>query len=213
MPLDRVAGVLVGEADAALHAEAADDLEDDVLGVDAAARACRSTAIRRTFSGSMRQALRRQHVAHLRRADAERDRAERAVRRGVAVAAGDRHPRLRQPELRPDDVDDALRAAVEIEQRDAVLAAVALERRQHVLRHHVEERPPLIARRHDVIDRRDRARRIPHRPARAPAACRTPAGVVTSWMRCSPMNSCVWPLGSLRTVCASQTFWRRVEPA
>ena len=36
------AGVFVGEADAALHAEAADDFEDDVLRVDAGARACRS---------------------------------------------------------------------------------------------------------------------------------------------------------------------------
>ena len=55
-----------------------------------------------------RQALRRQHVAHLRGADAERDGAERAVRRRVAVAAGDRHARLRQPELGPDHVHDAL---------------------------------------------------------------------------------------------------------
>ena len=47
-----------------------------------------------------RERLRREHVAHLRRADAERDRAERAVRRGVAVAAADRHARLRQAELR-----------------------------------------------------------------------------------------------------------------
>ena len=36
-------------------------------------------------------------------------------------------------------------------------------------------------------------------------------GVVTSWIRCRPMNSCVWPFGSLRTVCRSQTFWRSVE--
>ena len=36
-----------------------------------------------------RQTLRREHVAHLRRADAERDGAERAVRRGVTVAARD----------------------------------------------------------------------------------------------------------------------------
>ena len=34
--------------------------------------------------------------------------AERAVRRRVAVAAGDRHARLRQPELGPDHVHDAL---------------------------------------------------------------------------------------------------------
>ena len=35
------------------------------------------------------------------------------------------------------------------------VAAVPLERREHVLGHHVEERPPLIARRDDVIDGRE----------------------------------------------------------
>ena len=37
------------------------------------------------------------------------------------------------------------------------LAAVALERRRHLLGHHVEERPLLRARRHDVIDGREGA--------------------------------------------------------
>src|SRR3954470_21976780 len=36
-------------------------------------------------------------------------------------------------------------------------------------------------------------------------------GLVTSWIRWSPMNSCVWPFGSVRTVCRSQTFLKRVE--
>ena len=44
----------------------------------------------------LRQRLRREHVLDLARADAERERAERAVRRGVAVAAHDRHARLRE---------------------------------------------------------------------------------------------------------------------
>ena len=37
-------------------------------------------------------------------------------------------------------------------------------------------------------------------------------GVVTSWSRCSPMKSCVCPVGSRRTVWRSQTFWRSVLP-
>ena len=73
---------------------------------------------------------------------------------GVAVAAGDRHARLRQSELRANHVDNALMSAVDAEQLDAVLPAVAFERRQHVLRHHVDERPPLVERWNDVIDRR-----------------------------------------------------------
>jgi hypothetical protein len=48
-------------------------------------------------------------VLDLGRADAERQRAEGAVRRRVAVAADDRHPRLRQPLLGADDVHDPLR--------------------------------------------------------------------------------------------------------
>ena len=54
------------------------------------------------------------------------------------------------------------------EQPDAVLAAVPLERRQHVLRHHVEERPALIERRHDVIDGAEGALR--HRDAQPAGA-------------------------------------------
>ena len=67
-------------------------------------------------------------------------------------------------------------AARQVEQRDAVLAAVALERRRHALGHQVGERPRLRPRRHDVIDGRERALRRAHRPARARAARRTPAG-------------------------------------
>ena len=49
----------------------------------------------------------------LRRADAVRERAEGAVRGGVAVAADDGRARQREALLRPDDVNDAL-AAVEL---------------------------------------------------------------------------------------------------
>jgi hypothetical protein len=34
-------------------------------------------------------------------------------------------------------------------------------------------------------------------------------GLVTSWIRCRPMKSWVWPPGSSRTVCASQTLSSR----
>ena len=57
---------------------------------------------------ALEQALRREDHLDLAGADPERERAEGAVGRGVRVAADDRHARLRQPELRPDDVDDAL---------------------------------------------------------------------------------------------------------
>ena len=76
---------------------------------------------------ALQQALRGQHVLDLARADAEGERAERAVRGGVAVAADDGHARLGEPEFRADDVDDALVRAVQAVQRDAELAAVVFE--------------------------------------------------------------------------------------
>ncbi len=93
----------------------------------------------------------------------------------MAVTAGDSHSRLRQTQFRPDDVHDALRPRTTGRTAHARRPAVPLERREHVLGHHVDKRPPLIERRHDVIDGGDRALRIAARPTRAPAACRTPA--------------------------------------
>ena len=73
---------------------------------------------------SLREGLRREDVLDLGRPDPERERAERAVRRRVPVAADDRHARLRQPELRADHVDDSLAAAAGGEERYAELLAV-----------------------------------------------------------------------------------------
>ena len=83
----------------------------------------------------------------------------------MAVAAGDRHARLREPELGADHVDDALVGVADVVERDAVLDAVALERAHHLLGHHVEKRPLPLARRHDVVDRRERALRKGDLPA------------------------------------------------
>jgi hypothetical protein len=54
------------------------------------------------------QRLGGEHMLDLRRADAVRQRAEGAVRRGVAVAADDGHAGQREALLGADDVDDAL---------------------------------------------------------------------------------------------------------
>ena len=66
--------------------------------------------------------LRREHVRDFGGADAERERADRAVRGRVAVAAHDEHARLRQPLLGRDDVHDALARIVDAEHRDAAPA-------------------------------------------------------------------------------------------
>jgi len=56
----------------------------------------------------LHKALGRQHVADLAGTNAEGERAECAMRAGVAVAADNRHARLRDAQLGPDDVNDAL---------------------------------------------------------------------------------------------------------
>ena len=61
------------------------------------------------------------------RADAERQRAERAMGGGVRVAADDREPRLRQAELRADDVNDPFPTASGRVERHPELGAVSLE--------------------------------------------------------------------------------------
>ena len=107
----------------------------------------------------LQQRLRGQHVLDFARADAERQRAERAVRRRVAVAADDRHAGLRVALLRADDVDDALRGVVDVVQRDAELVAVVAERVDLLLRDRVENRQAAVGRRHIVVDGGERALR------------------------------------------------------
>ena len=93
--------------DAAARADLADHSEDYVLG--------RYVTRRRTFDihahplGSrLWQSLCCQNMFDFARADAECERAERAVRRGVAIAANNCHARQRATLLGADDMHDAL---------------------------------------------------------------------------------------------------------
>ena len=104
---DDFARVLDAVADAAARGDLADEVQDQVLGRDAGAELAVDAQLER-LGLRLQQRLRGQHVLDFARADAERQRAERAVRRGVAVAADDRHAGLRVALLRADDVDDAL---------------------------------------------------------------------------------------------------------
>ena len=74
------------------------------------------------------EALGRQHMLHLGRADAERECPEGAVRRRVRVAADHHGARQGQPQFRSDDVDDALPAVPGAEARDPGVIAVAAQR-------------------------------------------------------------------------------------
>ena len=76
---------------------------------------------------ALQQGLGGQHVLDLGGADPDRQRAERAVGRGVRVAAHDRHARLRQSQLRTDDVHDPLVRRSDAVQGNPELVAVLLE--------------------------------------------------------------------------------------
>ena len=109
---DRLAGIFQRVAGAAGGADLADDGEDDVLGGDAGRQLAvddRAHVLRLLLD----QRLRGEHVLDFGGADAIGERAERAVRRRMAVAAHERRARQREALLRPDDVDDAL-ALVEL---------------------------------------------------------------------------------------------------
>ena len=96
---DGLARVFDHVAGAAIGRDLADEIENQILGRDAAAELAIDPQFQR-LRLELQQRLRRQHVLDFARANAERQRAERAVRGGVAVAANDRHARLRDAKLR-----------------------------------------------------------------------------------------------------------------
>ena len=86
----------------------------------------------------------------------------------MAVAADDRHPRQGNPQLRANDVDDALLRRVHIKQWNAKLAAILLQRFNLPGRNRVGDRKAPRSGRDVVIDRSHRAQRLPHRSSRSP---------------------------------------------
>jgi hypothetical protein len=150
------ARILVGEAGAAIDAQRADDVQNDVLGVDAG----RQLAVdldAADLEGAQRHRLRGEHVAHLTRTNAEGDRAERAVGRRVRIAAGDRGARLGDALLGADDVHDALLARRAIKEGDAKIRAVLAQFIHHGLGQRIVVRLNHLVGRHDVVDRGKRA--------------------------------------------------------
>ena len=124
---DGAAGILDHVAGAAGRAELADDGEDDVLGGDAERQAAFDRHAH-VLGRLLDQRLRGEHVLDLGGADAEGQRAERAVRGGVAVAAHDRHARQGQALLGADHVHDAAARIVQAEVGHVEVGDVLLER-------------------------------------------------------------------------------------
>src|SRR6266508_5546681 len=111
-------------------ADPGDDGEDDILGADA--RGPRASDPDPHHLGLLLpQALGRQHVLDLGRADAEGEGAESSVGGRVRVAADEGDARLGQTLLGADDMHDALARVARTEEGDALLARRALEALDH----------------------------------------------------------------------------------
>ena len=147
--------ILVGETRAAVHPEQADDVQNDVLGVDARAQLTVHLDAA-DLQRAQRHRLRREHVTHLARADAKRDRAKRPVRARMRIAAGDRRAGLGDALLGPDNVHDPLLAARAVEKRDAKLRAVLAQFVHHRLRERILIGLDQLVGRDDVVHRRKR---------------------------------------------------------
>ena len=147
---DGAAAVLDDVALAAAGSDLGDHRQDDVLGTDAGGQSAVDVD-RHRLEGAQRQRLRGEHVLDLRGADAHRERAERAVGRGVTVAADDRHARLGEAQLRADDVHDALLDVAHRMQPDAEFGAVAPQRLDLGARDRVGDRLVDVERRDVVV--------------------------------------------------------------
>ena len=141
-------------ARAARDADLRDDVQDEVLGLHAAGQ--------RTIDGDahgpglgLEDALTGEDHLDLRRADAEGHGSQRAVGRGVAVSADDRHARLRKARLGADDVDDPLARIADAEVFDAVPCAVLRQSGDLPARLGVLDRE-LLSERRDVVVGRSR---------------------------------------------------------
>jgi hypothetical protein len=107
------------------------------------------------FQRRQRQGLGREHVAHLRGPDAERDGTEGAVGRGVRIAAGDRHAGLGDAEFRTDDMDDPLPPGGRPVVGNAEFLAGFLERLDHAFGEVVGVGPCPRVGRNDVVNGRE----------------------------------------------------------
>jgi hypothetical protein len=110
--------------------------------------------------------LRGQHVLDLARADAERQRAQCAVRGRVAVTAHQQHSGQCEALLRPDHVDDAAPDVALAEVDDPLLGRVGAQRLHHRANLGIGRRRPR-RRQHVVVGRREGEIGAPHPAARA----------------------------------------------
>ena len=154
----------------AAGADASDEGKDQVLGGHPRRR-CPLELQCEGLRAALQEALRRQHVAHLARADPEGESAQRTVGAGVAVPADDGQAGAGEPELGADDVHDSLPCIARREERDPELLAVALERPDLIGRGSDRQRATAVRtapRGYGVVHRRERPLGPPDAEASSP---------------------------------------------
>ena len=127
-------------------------------------------------------------------ANAKGNGAKGSVGGGVGITAGHGHARC-QAQLRSHHMHDSLAPAAEAIEMNAVLVAVALQRAEHFFGQSIGEGSRLARRWHDVVHGGHRAFGVAHAQPQILQAAKA-CGLVTSWIKCRPMKSCVAPLGS-----------------
>ena len=140
---------------AAVHANVADDAQDNVLGRDAVGQRAVHAHLH-SLGPRQSQALRAQYLLDLGGPDGHCQRAQGAVRGGVAIAADDGLTRLRVALLRPYDVHDALAGAVHVVEGEPELVAVVGQRLHLPARRLVRDGQGAVGGRHVVVCRADR---------------------------------------------------------
>ncbi len=112
---------------AARRADYADDVQDQILRSDPGAEFAFDPDFHR-FRRAQLQRLRRQHMLDLAGADAEGQRADAAMRGGVAIPTHDRRTGEREALFRPDHMDDALFGRGGVDVVDAEGRRIRLQR-------------------------------------------------------------------------------------
>ena len=153
--------IFVGVTKATVDAEKADNVQDDILGIDTQwePSADVDAANLETRHG---ERLCGKHVSHLAGTDAKGDGSERTVRGRVRVAARDGTTGLRDALFGADNVDNALAACGDIEKFDVICGTVFAQFGDHGLCHGIGERFVLVECRYDVVNRGKGTVGVPH---------------------------------------------------
>ncbi len=158
---DRLAAEFDGIAGTARGANLADNGQDDILGGHARPDFA-VDAHEHVLGLLLHQTLGGQRVFDFGSAYAEGQRTQRAMCRGVRIAAHHGHARQSRPLFRADDMDDALAYVIHLEFGDPKLGAIAVQRFDLQARDRIGDTLATIGGGYIVVGRGQIGRATPH---------------------------------------------------